>query len=392
MYSVYWPYPNDMPHKVLCLIHHYLPGYKAGAPLRSLSNIVSALGARFEFFVLTQDRDLGDTRPYMDLLPGQWIPVGGASVYYVSGGYREVYLVLRQSRAEVIYLNSFFDALFSIFPVVVWRLVLRRRIRLVIAPRGEFSSGALSLKKYKKVIFLELAKLTGLYAGVTWHASTALEAQDISRALGKVAKDIRVAQDFSGNQGESLDGDGQHIDMLRQPLKICFISRISRKKNLDYALLVLKRLCVPVVFNVYGPQEDEAYFSECQALASALPEHVVVNFLGPLEHAEVLKVFLLHHLFFFPTRGENFGHVIAEALSMGTPVLLSDQTPWLRLQSCGVGWDLPLENPQAFADAIEYLSRIPPDIYSEMRLRARRYILGEGRRQAEEEMISILSQ
>ena len=50
-------------------------------------------------------------------------------------------------------------------------------------------------------------------------------------------------------------------------------------------------------------------------------------------------------LFFLPTRGENFGHVIAEALSVGTPVLISDQTPWRKLAAVGLGHDLPLAVP-----------------------------------------------
>ena len=38
---------------------------------------------------------------------------------------------------------------------------------------------------------------------------------------------------------------------------------------------------------------------------------------------------MAHDLFVFPTLGENFGHVIYESLMCGTPVLVSDNTPWL---------------------------------------------------------------
>jgi glycosyltransferase involved in cell wall biosynthesis len=59
-----------------------------------------------------------------------------------------------------------------------------------------------------------------------------------------------------------------------------------------------------------------------------------------------------HHLFFLPTCGENFGHVILEALLAGCPVLISDQTPWRNLQAKGVGWDLPLDSVTPFQQAI----------------------------------------
>ncbi|MNY40193.1 hypothetical protein D3C86_1749200 [compost metagenome] len=58
-----------------------------------------------------------------------------------------------------------------------------------------------------------------------------------------------------------------------------------------------------------------------------------------------------------PTHGENYGHAIAEALSAGTPVLISDATPWRGLQQEGVGWDIPLgEGAAAFASAIKMLA------------------------------------
>ena len=55
--------------------------------------------------------------------------------------------------------------------------------------------------------------------------------------------------------------------------------------------------------------------------------------------------------FFFPTLGENYGHVIYEALDSGCPVLISDQTPWRGLSEVGAGWDLPLDKPDLFRQA-----------------------------------------
>ena len=57
-------------------------------------------------------------------------------------------------------------------------------------------------------------------------------------------------------------------------------------------------------------------------------------------------------MFFFPTLGENFGHVIHESLAAGTPVLISDQTPWVGLSEKGAGWELPLDNKSAWVNII----------------------------------------
>ena len=133
-----------------------------------------------------------------------------------------------------------------------------------------------------------------------------------------------------------------------------FLSRISQKKNLDYALRVLTKTRVRIQFDIWGPLEDPAYWKKCQNLIESLPENVVARYRGTAHNSEVNKILAEYDLFFLPTCGENYGHVIAEAVSAGTPVLLSDQTPWRNLQKEGVGWDLPLENGEwAFREAIE---------------------------------------
>ncbi len=67
---------------------------------------------------------------------------------------------------------------------------------------------------------------------------------------------------------------------------------------------------------------------------------------GPLPPDRVAEALRANHLLFLPTRSENFGHVILEALAAGCPVLLSDRTPWRNLARAGVGWDLPLDRPE----------------------------------------------
>ncbi|MNF89332.1 Glycosyl transferases group 1 [compost metagenome] len=78
--------------------------------------------------------------------------------------------------------------------------------------------------------------------------------------------------------------------------------------------------------------------------------------------SEVQKVFSQYDLFFFPTRGENYGHVIAESLSVGTPVLLSDQTPWRDLEPQGLGWDISLASPKVFAEKIDQFASLEFDV------------------------------
>ena len=66
-----------------------------------------------------------------------------------------------------------------------------------------------------------------------------------------------------------------------------------------------------------------------------------------------------------PSEGENFGHAILEALSAGCPVIISDMTPWKSLESKKIGWDLSLDNPENFVDAIETAAAMNQETYGE---------------------------
>lgn len=83
-----------------------------------------------------------------------------------------------------------------------------------------------------------------------------------------------------------------------------------------------------------------------------LPSNILVSYKGSVSYDKVSDIFENYHLFFLPTHGENFGHVILESLSSGCPVLISDQTPWRDLENYGCGWALPLNAPEAFKEVI----------------------------------------
>ena len=69
--------------------------------------------------------------------------------------------------------------------------------------------------------------------------------------------------------------------------------------------------------------------------------------------------------FFLPTKGENFGHVIFEALTSGCVVLISDRTPWKELHGRNAGWALPLSDNRNFADKLRELCRMNEEVFNE---------------------------
>ncbi len=344
---------------VLALVRFYLPGYRSGGPVRTLANMVDRLGEEFRFRIITSDRDVLDGSAYAGVVVDEWNRVGNAKIYYASPAaltFRRLSKLIAATPHDVLYLNSFFHPVFATQPLVARRLGLLPRAPVVLAPRGEFSAGALEFKRWKKALYMKVATRLGLYRDLVWQVSSDLEAEHVRRRLGRVAKRVVVAP----NVTRWISDLSVPVPARRRGgvLRLVFLSRIAPKKNLDYALQVLGKVRVPVKFNIYGPVEDAGYWHRCQRLMDKLPGHVDVEYGSEVQPADVGEVLQAHDLFFLPTRGENYGHVIAETLAAGTPVLISDATPWRGLEEAGVGWDLPLDNQERFAGCIEYCARL----------------------------------
>ena len=221
---------------ILTFVRYYLPGYKSGGPVRTIANMVEALGEEFEFRIVTSDRDFLDVAPYSGITSDAWMSVRKAWVYYVSPERRRLFAwvgLIRETPHDVLYLNSLFDPVYTLLPLLARRLAGSRRKSVVVAPRGEFSPGALGLKRWKKAPFLAVAQIAGLYRNVLWHASTIDEAQMIRRQFGGAARIVtaRNLPPMSGQQQTSCEAIA-----VPGPLRIVFLSRISRMKNLISAI------------------------------------------------------------------------------------------------------------------------------------------------------------
>lgn len=342
---------------ILTIASYYLPGYRAGGPIRSVANLISWLGDEFRFLVLTRDRDLQDTQPYGTIEPGTWQTVGKASVMYLSPrqiGLRHWYELLKSIDYDVLFLNSFFGTL-SVQTLFLRRLGLSKEQPLLLAPRGEFSPGALALKPKKKWAYVQLARITGLWQDAVWLATSDLEAQDIRLVIKESGDqlDIHIAPNLVVPATTGMRPMVQ-IPKESGKARIVFVSRISRTKNLDYALELLPGLEGDVVFDLYGPAEDMAYFHECQTQAERLPGNIRFTYHGPVTAERVHDIFSSAHVFLLPTLGENFGHVIHEALRAGCPVLISNRTPWHNLEQAHAGFAVPLEQPARFRKVLQF--------------------------------------
>ena len=338
------------------------PGYKAGGPIRSVVNFANNFSNDLEIFVLTTDRDLGDTQAYNGITADQWISYNeNVQVFYASPqwlSWSAIKNAVRKINPDIIYLNSMYSKFYSLYPLLMKRAGMIPG-RIILAPRGMLKQSAVEFKQGKKKIFLKLFRTLGLQRNVHFHCTDATEQADVKKYFGEVRS--TVLANSPGTQKKFQPPPYKTAGSA----KLIFIGRMHPIKNLHYLLELLKDVKQNISLTVIAGLEDRAYNEECQNLAKRLPAHVSVDFKGELAHHELEAPLQQHHLFVLPTKGENFGHAIFEALSAGRPALISDQTPWRKLEDHKAGWDVSLDQPQQFAAAIEKVAAMDNETMNE---------------------------
>jgi len=345
-----------MKKKILIFIDWYLPGYKAGGPIKSIAAMVSHFHKEFDFYIITTDKDYGETQPYQNIKSNEWILTDDSvHIYYISQeqlNYSTIHRLANSEAFHCVYLNSYFSVYFSLYPLLMSRFG-KLKSRIVLAPRGMLGAGALKLKSLKKNVFIAASKFLKLHNGISWHATSTEEANEIISVYGKEAKIITAS-----NLQYKLNKEASRLIVSKKigELNLFFLSRISEKKNLLFAIQLLKQLELQsekITFTIIGPIEDKLYWAQCSKLIETLPQQITVKYLGAIPNNKIAEHLVNSHLLFLPTLNENYGHVIVESLMNGKPLILSDQTPWRELEKKKIGWDISLKNSSGFLEAIK---------------------------------------
>ncbi|MFD6565557.1 glycosyltransferase family 4 protein [Micromonospora profundi] len=349
--------PAQVPFRVLVTSTFFEPGFRGGGPVRSVAHILDDASPEVAPVLVTRDRDMGATEAYPGL-SGRWVDRGRARVFYLSrrrprqwyGLWRE----LRATRFDLLYVNSLWAPM-SLVPILAVRLGLLRAKRVMVAPRGECSPGALSLKPGRKRLFVIGWRQVLRSLRVEFHASTEREAADVHRMFPWAT--VRI----NANQTALPPEPAPVPPPAPGPLRLVFVGRIVALKNLALALEALALVRRPVTLDVYGPTEDAAYWRRCQALLAALPPNVRAEYHGIVAPSDVVDVLADHDALVLPTLGENFGHVIAESLASSCPVICSDRTPWNAVLQNGAGAVVPELVAEDWAAEIERWADLTPE-------------------------------
>ncbi len=342
-----------MKPKILICIDWYKPGYKAGGPIRSVSNLITHLKNSYDFYVITRDTDYLEIKPYESIKSNEWNDVDGAQVYYQSinnQNKNSFKKLIEQVNPQIIYCNSLYSPKYTLTPI---RIARKKGIKTIVAVRGMLSKGSLSVKSHKKKVFLSIVKTVGLFNKSIFHATSLQEKEDIINNFGS-STSIITAPNLPEKKNNRLILKPKQSGSL----KIVSVGRIAPEKNTLYALDVLKDCRTNIEFDLFGPVYNQEYFEQCKKAINQLPSNIVVNYKGSLNHELLDDTLKNYHTIYLPSTGENFGHSILEGMVNSCVPVISDKTPWTNLKEINVGYDIDLNSPQLFCKAIDELANM----------------------------------
>ena len=340
--------------KILIIMGGFFPGQKYGGPPVSVNNFCS-LFRENECYIVTKNHDKDESVPYEGIDTGIWIKRDNCYVKYVSDeNYKksEFEKVILEIKPDILYLQGLFQS--CVLPCL--ELAKQYSLKVMLAPRGELCAGAFK-KKYKKIPYIIFLKLFGLLKNIYFQSTSDEETKAIKQYLS--AKDNRV---YMLSNVPSIPSNKElEVNKKSGQAKFIFLSRIVPKKNLLAALNYMSNIKGSVEFDVYGALEDESYWEECKRQIARLPKNIKVEYKGLVNHDQVHDTFRKYDAFIFPTFSENFGHVIAEALMVGCPIIISNQTPWNDVADVKGGWSIPLEESEQYIQAIQEIVNADED-------------------------------
>ena len=356
--------------KVLILNPRFLPGFRSGGPQQTVKNICDAFNEKAEIYLITKNCDFGSSEPY-DLPTDVWLDMYGIKIKYLPESeygfkkFKEAYQEFDHIYSCGLFCENSYQMMF------IHRFFGKPAKKLYVAPMGVFSEKAIFSKGKKKQLFIRMFSALGMFDRVIWSFSSKYEEQDARQYLGKHIRDSLIAEDLPGK----VDFTSQEIRTKQKGvLRVIFLSRISPMKNLEKCFEILKHAySEKVIFDIYGTKEDDNYWNRCWSLAELLPDHVEVNDCGEIHPDKVIDTFRKYDVFLFPSKGENFGHVIYEALAGGCVPVISDRTPWRDFDQEKCGFVCSLEDTEAFQNAISTCMTLPTDQFVKMKENAVEY-------------------
>lgn len=338
---------NNKQLKILISIPWFYPAYRAGGPVQSIVNLVGAYTGEVSFYVFTGNTDLNGES--LNIQENQWVQFNDhTKVWYCSPkrGKESFQKICKSIQPDILYINGMFSWTFTLVP-----LIFSKVPKKVISPRGMLHPEALAVKPFKKRVYFRIWKCLHLHKGVHFHATDQAEFEHIQNFFGKITP-VTIALNYP----RTFNHMATPYKCVNQLLLVS-IGLISPMKNYLEVCLGLQHVQAKIEYHIYGPIKDMVYWKKCLSVIQALPSNIQVVYHGSIGPNEIESALAEGHVFILPSKSENYGHAIIEALSIGRPVITSKRTPWNALESYHAGMNIE-PDPLSISAAIDTFAKM----------------------------------
>jgi glycosyltransferase involved in cell wall biosynthesis len=305
--------------KILFIVPSYKPAYVYGGTIVVVARLAEQLA--LEGHDISVYTTTANGKEELNVIPGREVTVDGVKVTYfkrITGDHTHISPTLWKKlystviSFDVVHIHSWWS------PLVIGaaQICKLKKVKPIFSPHGMLSTYIMETNNAGKkkilhdVVGKNLLKYTKLHvtAETEWDES----AKIIPHWRGHVIPNLVVLSEKAYPRPEN------------EIFTIGFISRIDPKKGLDLLIRALSNVNFEYKLQIAGEGEDN-YVASLKQLSLDSGNDSKLEWVGWKNGEDKFDFLSRLDLFALTSHNENFAVVVIEALSVGTPVLLSDK-------------------------------------------------------------------
>jgi glycosyltransferase involved in cell wall biosynthesis len=310
--------------RILQIVPTYYPAVRYGGPIKSVHGLSKALvrrGHSVEVYTSSMDGPSD-----LDVPLFKAVCVDDVLVHYFPVPLLRRLCWCPSLRAQLRANLGNFDVV-HLQSVFLWPTFAGAReakssgVPYIMSPRGMLGHEVIRRKnQWIKQAWIQMIERKSLRNAKAIHITAEVEGQELSR-LGLDLSHLSCIPnglDTPTNYPEL----SQRLSAALPKRYALFLSRINWKKGLDR--LLRSWVSVPDLPLVIAGNDEEQYQPLLERMASDLGIEQRVHFIGPIDDDSKWALYRNASLFVLPSYSENFGNVVAEAMAMECPVLITE--------------------------------------------------------------------